>query len=77
MASYMLRKVPGGLIPRAKAQAQEAGTTLDTVLIAFLAVYAESGAYGAAGGHARAEALTPERRQDIARTAAQARWRAR
>ncbi len=29
---------------------------------------------GIAGGHARAEALTPERRQEIAKKAAMARW---
>jgi hypothetical protein len=30
--------------------------------------------FGSAGGKARAEKLSPERRQEIARTAAQARW---
>jgi len=30
---------------------------------------------GAAGGHARAKRLTPERRSEIARQAAAARWR--
>jgi hypothetical protein len=30
---------------------------------------------GLKGGHARANALTPQRRQEIARRAAQARWK--
>ena len=32
---------------------------------------------GRVGGAARAKALTPEQRQDVARTAAQARWKRR
>jgi hypothetical protein len=32
---------------------------------------------GLKGGHARARALTPQRRQEIARNAAQARWKRR
>jgi hypothetical protein len=30
---------------------------------------------GLKGGHARAKSLTPERRQEIARSAAEARWK--
>jgi hypothetical protein len=30
---------------------------------------------GLKGGHARAKALTPQRRREIARSAAQARWK--
>ena len=77
MASYMLRGLPSGLIARAKARAREAGVTLDDVLVAFLERYAEgndpSGA-GRKGGAARAAKLSPERRTEIARHAANTRW---
>lgn len=77
MPSYVIRHVPPGLIPRAKAAAREADVTLDDALIAFLVTFADGtdrAAAGRKGGAARAEALTPERRKEIAQAGAQARW---
>lgn len=75
MPSYMLRGLPDGLVARAKQKAREAGTTLDAVLRAFLASYAEHGSIQSSGGHARKLALTPEERTESALKAAQARWK--
>jgi hypothetical protein len=75
MPSYMLRDLPPGLVQRAKARAREEGTTLDAVLRRMLEVYVESGRPGVAGGEARADRLSAEERSDIARKAAEARWK--
>jgi hypothetical protein len=79
MSSYMIRDLPPGLISRAKARAREEDTTLDVVLLRHLERYAEHGdphaAAGRIGGAARAATLSPERRREIARKAATARWK--
>ena len=73
MSMYALRHIPDGLIASAKATARAAGTTLDAVLLKFLSRYVtDGGSIQSAGGVARREALSPERRQAIARTAAAA-----
>ena len=77
MPSYMIRGLPAGLVARAKAHARELGASLDDVLAAFLARYADGtdpSSAGRKGGQARADALSPERRREIAQKAAQARW---
>lgn len=76
MPSYMLRRLPAGLVARAKAKAREADTDLETVLTAFLESYAQHGSIASSGGHARKLALTPQQRTDIARKAAETRWKA-
>lgn len=73
MATYALRGLTPDTIHRAKARAREAGTSLDDVLREYLRVYA-CGDRGVAGGHARAAALSPERRSELARAAAMSRW---
>ncbi len=73
----MIRKLPEGLVARAKAKAREAGTSLDAALITFLETYAEHGSVQSSGGHARKLALTPDERTDISRRAAQSRWKNR
>jgi hypothetical protein len=75
MSSYMIRALPPGLIPRAKARARTDSTTLDAVLLRLLESYAERGAPGTAGAAARTHSLTPERRAAIAQQAAETRWR--
>jgi hypothetical protein len=77
MPSYVIRRLPPGLIPRAKAIAREHGISLDDALLAFLVTFADGtdrAAAGRRGGAARAEALTAERRTEIARKGAEARW---
>lgn len=71
----MLRGLPPGLVARAKDKAREAETSLDAVLAAFLETYAEHGSIQSSGGHARKLALTPDERTDIARKAAETRWK--
>jgi hypothetical protein len=78
MSSYMLRHIPPGLVARAKDRARANGTTLDSALLAWLEAYAEGTdnvSAGRRGGAARAAALTPEQRVDIARRGAEARWK--
>jgi len=75
MPTYVLRGLTSDLVARAKAKASDADTTLDAVLVAFLESYAEHGAVGARGGHARARMLTADQRSAIARQGAAARWK--
>jgi len=75
MPTYVLRGLTSDLVARAKAKAREADTTLDAVLVDFLESYAEHGAVGARGGHARARMLTADQRSAIARQGAAARWK--
>jgi hypothetical protein len=74
MPSYMIRNLPAGLIPRAKARARSEDTTLDAVLLRLLESYADAGTPGRAGAEARANSLTQDERSAIARKAAEARW---
>lgn len=69
----MIRGLPAGLVGHAKARARADDTTLDAVLITYLARYAEQGPPGLAGAQARAASLSPERRSEIARIAVRAR----
>lgn len=73
MASYTLRGLTADTVARAKARARDAGTSLDDVLRDYLQTYADPLPRGVAGARARADALSPERRTDIARQAALAR----
>lgn len=74
MASYTIRSLPPGLIPRARARAKADATTLDAVLLRLIESYAEQGAPGSAGAKARSASMSNERRAEIARNAASARW---
>ena len=67
MSSYMIRHVPEGVIPRAKAQARQASTTLDAVLVRFLEIYAAQGWPWSKAGQARAAQITPEERSEWGR----------
>jgi len=66
-------------IEKAETEAKAAGTTLHHLLRECIKAVAagrtERQALGAKGGEARAEALTPEERSNIARKAAEARWK--
>jgi hypothetical protein len=80
MSSYMLRGVPPGLVARAKDRARANGTTLDSALLEWLESYADGtdrASVGRKGGAARAASLTPERRAEIAKQGAEARWKGR
>jgi len=78
VSSFMLRHIPPGLVARAKDRARANGTTLDSALLVWLEAYAEGTdnvSAGRRGGAARAAALTPDRRAEIARQGAEARWK--
>lgn len=78
MSSYRLAHIPPPVLRLARSRAAREGTTLDAVLLAALRAYAEETdliSRARQGGHARREALSPERRRDIAQRAGQARWR--
>ena len=80
MSSFMLRHIPPGLVARAKDRARANGTTLDSALLVWLEAYAEGTdnvSAGRRGGAARAASLTPDRRAEIARQGAEARWKGR
>lgn len=63
------RKMPADPNRRAKVVADAMESILDDE-----APLKDGRASGAKGGHARAEKLNPERRREIARKAARARW---
>lgn len=62
------------ILRQAKARAEAAGESLSSVVRRLLARYAASGDTASAGGQARAQSLSPERRREIAQRAAAARW---
>lgn len=77
MSSYVIRKLPPGLVAEAKARARAEGLSFDAYLIQMIAEFAagtDRAAAGRQGAAARAASLTPEERTNIARQAAQARW---
>ena len=69
-----LLHIPIALLTRATERAIASGTTLNAVLRAFLTAYANGTTAAQAGGRARARALSPETRTQIARKASLARW---
>ena len=75
MASYTLRGLTAEVVARAKQRARDAGTSIDAVLRGYLTSYADGATAQQRGGQARADALSPERRSEIARQAALARHR--
>lgn len=64
------------IIRQAKARAEAAGESLSDVVRRLVTRYAEQGEYGQqrAASNARTQALSPERRREIATRAAAARW---
>jgi len=62
------------ILRQAKARAEAAGESLSAVVRRLVARYAQAGDSAASGGRARAEALSPDRRREIAQQAAAARW---
>ena len=80
MADYRLRSIPDALFRRVRDRARREERELRDVLIDLLAAYADETDLASVrrrGGVARSAALSPDRRSEIARTAAQARWRDR
>lgn len=77
MSTYTLRRVPDGLIARAKHRAREDDTSLDAILIRYLHTYAEHGSPQSSGGHARKLSMTADERSESAKRAATARWKNR
>ena len=71
----MLRGVAADLVARVKAYAQTRDLSVQDAAVALLDQGLRATERGAQAATARAASLTPERRADIARTAAQARWR--
>jgi hypothetical protein len=78
-------RIPGVLFRRASQRAVDAGSDLQTITRALLALYAEAQidplvadpiavAVARRGGHARAESMSATARSEAARKAVQARW---
>lgn len=69
-----IRGIPGAVLRRARARADDEGQDISTVLITALTVYADRDEPSARAGRASAAALTRAERSERASRAAQIRW---
>jgi hypothetical protein len=74
MPNYILRDVPPDLWEAVRARAAEDGEPLKAVILRLLQRYVAEPGRNAAGGHARAAAMTAEQRSESARQAVTTRW---
>jgi len=74
VSSYTIRDLCPELLARLRARAEQDGMPLSRAILSALTAYADGG-IAAAGGRARAAAMTDAQRQASARHAAHARWR--